>query len=307
MKLHYNIKDFKFKNPVVTIGAFDGVHLGHKKIIETVIAEAKAIHGESVIVTFFPHPRTVINPENKNIRLITSQKEKFFLMQELGVDHLVILPFTKEFSQIPYNKFIEDYIIKFVHAKVLVVGYDHQFGRQREGDFDNLKALANNLNFEVKQIPALDVQEYAVSSTRVRDALFIGDVKQANSYLGHDYFILGKIVKGNRIGNTIGFPTANVNFDEELKLLPANGVYAVLVKYKNQIFKGMLNIGIRPTIGTVNKTIEVNIFDFAEDIYKKEICVFFKERIRDEVKFSGIDTLVSQLYKDKELCLKILE
>lgn len=307
MKLHYKIKDFKFKNAVVTIGAFDGVHLGHKKIIETVVAEAKAIHGESVVVTFFPHPRTVLNPEDQNIQLITSQKEKFLLMQELGVDHLVVLPFTKEFAQLPYNQFIEEYILKHVHAKVLIIGYDHQFGKQREGDFSSLKALAEERNFTVKQISALGVQNLSVSSTRIREALFAGDIVLANKYLGHDYFISGKIVKGNRIGNTIGFPTANVNYDDALKLLPSNGVYAVTVKYKDRYFKGMLNIGVRPTIGAANKTIEVNIFDFSEDIYKKEICVYFKARIRDEVKFSGLDELISQLHKDKEQCLKILE
>lgn len=307
MKLHYKIKDFNFKNPVVTIGAFDGVHLGHKKIIETVVAEAKAIGGESVIVSFFPHPRTVLNPHDKNIRLITSQKEKFILLQDLGVDHLVVLPFTPDFSQLPYNRFIEEYIVQCIHAHVLIIGYDHQFGKQREGDFANLKALASELHFHVKQIPALDVQDHAVSSTRIRKALFAGDMQLANKCLGHDYFIAGKVVKGNRIGNTIGFPTANINYDDDFKLLPANGVYAVMVKHKDQLYQGMLNIGIRPTIGTVNKTIEVHIFDFDQDIYKQEICVYFKARIRDEVKFSGLDALISQLNKDKEQCIQILK
>ncbi|MEI7594337.1 MAG: bifunctional riboflavin kinase/FAD synthetase [Bacteroidota bacterium] len=307
MKLHYNIsKKFNFKNPVVTVGAFDGVHLGHKKIASTLVEKAKEINGESVIISFFPHPRTVLNPNSKSIQLITSQKEKFFMLQNLGIDHLVILPFTNEFSQISYKQFVEDYICKLFKTHTLVIGYDHQFGKEREGNYEQLLVLSKELKFNVEQIPALDMQNIAVSSTKVREALNEGNVTLAKQYLGHEYFIVGKIIKGNRIGNTIGYPTANVNFDEKLKLLPANGVYAVLVKYKDQLLKGMLNVGIRPTIGESEKTIEVNIFDFSEEIYKKEICVFFVERMRDELKFSGLEELTQHLHKDKELCLKIL-
>ena len=308
MKLHYNIKDeFAFRNPIVTVGAFDGVHLGHKKIISTLVNTAKEVNGESVIISFFPHPRAVLNNSSKNIQLITSQKEKFFLLQNLGIDHLIILPFTHEFSQISYRQFVKEYIHDLIKTHTLVIGYDHQFGKEREGNFEQLKILSAELNFNVQQIPALDMQNIAISSTKVREALNGGDVSLAKKYLGHEYFIVGKIVKGNRIGNKIGYPTANVHFDEKLKLLPANGVYAVFVQYNNQMLKGMLNVGVRPTIGESEKTIEVNIFDFSEEIYKKEICVFFIERLRDELKFSSLDELTLQLHKDKEVCLKLLQ
>jgi riboflavin kinase/FMN adenylyltransferase len=242
-------------NAVLTIGTFDGVHLGHQKIIERLKAEAKKVNGETVLFTFFPHPRMVIDPTNHGLKLIQTQAEKIENLERLGLDHLIIFPFTKSFSNLTADEFVKDYLVNKLNVKTIVVGYDHQFGKNREGTLKHLQKLSETLPFKVIEIPAHEVDEINVSSTKIRKAIEIGDVQTANSYLNEPFEISGKIVKGNQIGRTIGFPTANIEIGDELKIIPAIGVYAVEIVLEDQrILQGMMNIGIRPTVTAVSYT-----------------------------------------------------
>jgi len=307
LKIIKEIKDIDLKNPVVTIGTFDGVHEGHKEIIGNLKKSAKEINGETVVVTFEPHPRTVLYISGKPIYLLNSYNEKLGLLEKSGIDNLVIINFTSEFSKINYKDFIKEIIIEKIKAKKLIIGYDHHFGYNREGNFDYLNELSKQFNFEVEKIQPHLVNYKPVSSSKIREMLAEGRITYANEFLGYDYMISGKVVEGNKIGREIGFPTANIQVDEPNKLVPADGVYAVRVSVENKIYKGMLNIGMRPTLNFNSRTIEVNIFDFNEDIYGKDIRVFFKERIRNEMKFLNIDSLKEQINKDKFKCLEILK
>lgn len=296
----------KIKNPVATIGTFDGVHTGHQAIIDQLNKEAELIGGESLVITFYTHPRQVVFSNDNSLRLISSFKEKFILLQNYGVKNLLLLPFTREMAEMPAPDFVKNILVEKVGIKKMIVGYDHRFGKNREGNFALLKKLGPQYHFDTIEIPEKDINNVTISSTRIRQALQIGDVTKAIEYLGHDYFITGKIVKGNQVGNEIGFPTANVHFNESLKLLPADGVYAVLVDYKGKTHQGMLYIGRRPTLDLNNKTIEVNIFDFNETIYKEEICVRFKKWIRGEKKFKDLEELKQNLEVDRREAKKIL-
>lgn len=307
MQIHYGLDNFEAKRPVVTIGTFDGVHLGHREVIAELKRIAHNTGGESVVFTFFPHPRMVVTPNEDIIRLLTTQEEKCLLLDELLLDHMVIYPFTREFASLSYTEFVKNILVDQMHICKLVTGYDHKFGHDRQGDFHALKILGDFHGFEVEQLDPLLVENVAVSSTKIRQALETGDVQKASHYLGYPYLLKGKVVEGRRLGREIGFPTANILPDDQHKLIPTDGVYAVLVNVGGVPYKGMLNVGSRPTVNTNvdHRSIEVHIFDFSADIYQCDISVSFVERIRDEVKFGSLDQLKEQLALDKTRTLSI--
>lgn len=307
MKVYYDIHQFSgVKNPVVTIGTFDGVHIGHQKIIEKMRSVASEINGETVLLTFHPHPRLVIHPDSKNLKFINTQKRKINLLELAGIDHLIIIPFTREFSKLTSSQFIKDYVVDKIKTRKLIIGYDHHFGKNRLGDFSILYDLGKEYGFEVDKICAQDVENIAVSSTKIRKALNEGKVELANRLLGYEYSITGTVVGGKKIGRTIDFPTANIEIDDEYKLITANGVYASRIEYEGNIYGGMSNIGVRPTVNHSDLTIEVHIFDFNEELYGKTITIYFVDRIRDEIKFDDLNGLKSQLIKDEEVVKKLL-
>jgi riboflavin kinase/FMN adenylyltransferase len=301
VKIYHGLEEFKSaKNPVVTVGTFDGVHLGHSKIFERMTVLAKSCDGETVVITFDPHPRFVVHHDSKNLKFINTRERKYELIENNGIDHLIIIPFTKEFSNTHADTFIEDILVKKIGVHELVVGYDHHFGKNREGSFDALEDLAEKFNFGLEQISARDIDDIAISSTKIRNALKEGDISFANELLGYEYSITGTVVSGNKIGRKIGFPTANIEIEDEYKLIMAIGVYACRVQWKGKTYQGMGNIGYRPTINNSDLTIEVNIFEFDEEIYGETITIFFVDRIRNEVKFENLEALKAQLAKDQK-------
>jgi riboflavin kinase/FMN adenylyltransferase len=290
-----------FKNAVLTIGTFDGVHTGHQKVIAQMKKEAGEIEGETVIITFDPHPRTVINAA-AGIRLINTTEEKTTLLAEKGIDHLVIVPFTEAFASLSAEDYISQFLIDRFHPHTLIIGYDHHFGKDRTGNYDLLKKEAATHQYVLKEIPAHVLDSISVSSTRIRQAISAGDMETANHLLGYTFFFSGTVVEGNKLGRTIGYPTANLQPASNDKLLPGDGVYAVDVLTGDEpalLLKGMMNIGYRPTVDGTKKMIEVNIFDFDRSIYGKTLKVFVKRHLRDEQKFSGLDELKAQLAEDK--------
>ena len=308
MKIWTDIIDFTIKNPVVTIGIFDGVHQGHRYLLEQLKIVADKVNGESVAVTLWPHPRVVLNKDTENLRYLTSIEEKILLLGETQLDHLIIVPFTKEFSELESCEFVKTFLVDRIRMKHLVVGYNHKFGKNREGDFESLKECADQYNFTIERMPPKVIEGVKLSSSLIRELLNSDDLSQANYYLGYDYLLQGKVVGGNRIGRKIGFPTANVSPDDPHKLIPRDGVYAVQVSIGGSIYDGMLNVGYRPTIesGMPIKTIEVNLFDFKGDIYNSNVTLYFRKRIRNEKKFDGIEQLREQLVKDKSEAQNIL-
>lgn len=307
MKIYHNILDFKPVNKaIVTVGTFDGIHLGHLAILQKMVDEAHQIGGETVVVTFYPHPRQVLHIDSANLKLITNQEKKIERFQEIGIDNLIIIKFTKEFSHTSSEDFIRNYIVEKIKPFKLVVGYDHHFGKDRAGNYKLLYDLGQQFNFEVERVDLQDVENIAVSSTKIRTALVAGDVKKANRLLGYDYSICGKVVHGNEIGRTIGFPTANIATPHEYRLIAVSGVFACKVEWNGQHFDGMGNIGYRPTISDGHLTVEVHIFDFDRFIYDEEICISFIDRIRSEVKFESLEALRQQLLSDKEQVKQIL-
>lgn len=300
MKVFTDIKDCRIKRPVLTLGSFDGVHLGHLKVISRLNEIAKETGGESVILTFSPHPRQVLYPKENNIKLLNTMDEKIALLEKAGVDNIIFYPFTKEFSKLSYTEFVKDILIGQLGMKFLVVGYDHRFGSNREGDFTQLNELSKDFDFAIEKEEAFNLKDVNISSTKIRNALSIGDVELVRSFLGYDYSLTGKVVHGQKLGRKIGFPTANILIDNNDKLIPATGVYAVNIKIDGEMFSGMLNMGMRPTVSCNGDfSIEVNIFDFNRDIYDKNIKVSFIGRIRGERKFDGVEELKTQLSKDK--------
>lgn len=293
---------------MVTIGTFDGVHLGHREVISELKRISVLSGGDSVVFTFEPHPRIVISPQEDSLRLLSTKDEKIKLMEEIGVDHLVIYPFTIEFSKLSYSEFVTNILVGKMNISSLVVGYDHRFGQGRKGSFNSLELLSKALQFKVEQQSQLQVDHEVVSSTKIRSALEVGDISKANQYLGYRYMMSGKVIEGKQLGRTIGFPTANIeNFDRH-KLVPADGVYAVFVETGGESYRGMLNIGFRPTVNynVDHKSIEVHIFDFDNDIYNSDITIYFVAKIRDEQKYSDIEELREQLTKDRIIALDIL-
>jgi riboflavin kinase/FMN adenylyltransferase len=308
VQVHYNLSDFpNLSFPVVTTGTFDGVHLGHQTIIARLKELSLKFDGQSVVITYHPHPRMVLQPNNTELEFLNTLPEKIARLEQLGVDHLLIIPFDSTFALLTSEDFIRNILVNIVHTRKLVIGYDHHFGKNREGSFDHLVEYGPKYGFDVEEIPAQDIDQVAVSSTKIREALRKGDIQAANRYLGYAYPFNGKVMKGRQLGRKIEFPTANLEIVPNRKLIPANGVYAVNVIVENAIYNGMMNIGFRPTVSDEKvRTIEVHIFDFDNDIYGKEIKVRMITRIRDEIRFNGIDELREQLKKDKLEALKNL-
>lgn len=329
MKVYFSTETIPaFKKAVVTIGTFDGVHTGHKSILEQLKREAARIGGETVIITFHPHPRKVIVSGQPAIHLINTIDEKIELLHKNGIDHLVVVPFTDDFSQQSPEAYIEKFLVEKFHPHTVIIGYDHRFGRNRLGDYKLLEEYSTRLGFNLMEIPAHVINDNTVSSTRIREAVLHGNTDVANTLLGYDFFFEGTVVDGNKLGRTLGYPTANLRIENLEKLIPGNGIYAVELEIRNRKedpkvsserpdvyaptliehprLKGMMSIGIRPTIGGTDRVIEVNIFDFNEDIYGATLRVYIKKYLRSEVKFNGLDALVEQLGKDKEDTLKVL-
>lgn len=307
MKIHQHLHTLPvFHNPVVTVGTFDGVHLGHQKIISRLKEIAARCQGESVVVTFDNHPRLVLHPDDDTIRLININQRKFERLAAAGIDHLVVLPFTPEFARTPWDEFIRHTIAETLKTKVLVVGYDHRFGNNREGSREKLLRLALEYHFSVEEVDELLVDGLEVSSTRIRKALNAGGITEANRLLGYEYSITGRVVRGNRIGHQIGFPTANIQTDDRYKLIAANGVYASRVEWNGQLYGGMSNIGIRPTINDNKFAVEVNIFDFNEEIYDECLTVYFVGRLRDEIRFASLGDLKQQIADDENKIRQML-
>ena len=300
MMVHQDIEHLPaFKNAVVTIGTFDGVHLGHQQIISQLKEEAARIGGETVIITFHPHPRKIVHTEKKKIELINTIDERIELLTGMQIDRLVIVPFTQDFSELAPRDYVEKFLIERFKPAIVIIGYDHRFGKDRQGDYKLLEEYNAKHLFELQEIPGHLINDSTVSSTLIREFLKDGNVEKANELLGYAFFFEGVVAHGDKRGRTIGFPTANIELNNDEKIVPGNGVYAVNVKVRNREYKGMMNIGVRPTVDGTRRTIEVNIFDFDEDIYGEAIRVSLKKFIRPEQKFSGLDALVAQLHKDK--------
>ena len=307
MKVYKHLSEFNpIKNAVVTTGTFDGVHIGHQKIIHRVKEIAHQIAGESVIITFHPHPRLVLFPEDNHLKMLNTLPEKIQLLAASGIDHLIIIPFTKEFSRLSSVDFIQQILVDQIGTKKLVIGYDHHFGKNREGSFEHLKHYGPSYGFEVEEIPKQDINDVGVSSTKIRTALAQHHIEIANQYLGYPYAMEGIVVKGDQIGRSIGFPTANIQIQESHKLIPADGIYAVHIQWQSQTYKGMLYIGDRPTVQGSKKVIEVNIFDFDQEIYDEQIQVKLIQYIRGDQKFESLDALKLSIQQDEINCRKAL-
>jgi len=307
MKIYHQLADFHPpRYSVVTSGTFDGVHLGHQKILGRLKELAEHKQGETVLLTYWPHPRLILQPEDNNLRLLTTLTEKVKLLEELGVDHLIILPFTKELSQMSSEEFIREILVEKVQTKTLVIGYDHKFGKNREGSFEYLKSHSHLFGFDMEEISRQDVDDLAVSSTKIRTALAQGDISTASKYLGRPYFLSGQVVKGQQIGRSIGFPTANIQVVDKYKLLPRDGAYAVYAEVGAIRYKAILNIGDRPTVDGKKKTIEAHLIDFDGDVYGQELSINFQEFLREEERFENLDALKNQLLIDRERAIFIL-
>jgi riboflavin kinase / FMN adenylyltransferase len=308
MKIYHNLDDFTpLPYAVVTSGTFDGVHLGHQKILNRLKEVAAKHNGETVVITFWPHPRFVLNPADTTLKLLNTFEERVELIKEEGIHHLLRIPFTKEFSNISSSDFIQKILVQKIGTKKLVIGYDHHFGKNREGSFEELKSNGPRLGFEVEEIPRQEVDSIGISSTKIRTALESSDVETAKSLLGRPFSITGRVVQGEKLGRMLGFPTANLDLDSHYKLIPAEGIYAVTIKYEGNLFKGMLYIGQRPTVGGVHQTIEVNLFDFNKSIYGETLSVQFIANIRQDIKFNDLEALKKQLVLDKQSALSFLQ
>lgn len=305
MKVYHSTEQMPaFRKAVVTIGTFDGVHIGHQQILTQLKQEAARIQGETVIITFHPHPRKVVAAGQTPVFLINTIEEKIELLERNGIDNLVIVPFTEDFARQTPEEYCEHFLIEKFHPHTVIIGYDHRFGQARKGDYKLLELYSEKLGFELKEIPAHVINESTVSSTRIREAILNGNIELAKSLLGYDFFFEGKVVEGNKLGRTLGYPTANLQVGIEEKLVPGNGVYAVTVALPDGTQKnGMMNIGVRPTVDGKKRMIEVNIFDFDKDIYGITLRVYVKKYLRGEQKFDGLDALKQQLTIDKEQSL----
>ena len=306
MRIYHSIEDFPSDvNTIVTIGTFDGVHKGHQIIINRINEIAKKQALESVVLTFDPHPRHVIYPDDQELRLIHTLEEKIEALSKTGVQNLVLHKFTKEFSRTESVNFIRDFLVTKLNMKYMVVGFDHHFGKNRQGTFDNLIELSDVYGFKIEKIKPQNIGEVTISSTKIRNAILEGDCKKANTYLSANFSITGKVVQGNKIGSSIGYPTANIEIENQWKILPKNGVYAVKILLKNQQYFGMLNLGNRPSISDDSFAIEVHLFDFNATIYNEELKIEFIQRIRDEKHFLDLEKLKSQLKIDEINCKQI--
>ncbi len=307
MKIYYSIEDFRRLNfAVVTSGTFDGVHIGHQKIITRLNEIAEKHGGESVVITYWPHPRLVLYPDDRDLRLLNTFEEKADLLRKHGVQHLLRLPFTKEFASISSLDFIRNILVNGIGTRKLVIGYDHRFGKNREGSFEELSLNGPQFGFEVEEIPRQDIDQLAISSTAIRQNLYEGEVERAAELLGRPYSITGQVVQGEKLGRVLGFPTANIDPDSRNKLIPAEGIYAVTVEHLSSVYTGMLYIGKRPTLGGTVQSIEVNIFDFNQMIYGETLTVHFIRQIRKDMQFSDLEALKKQMDLDRQAALQIL-
>jgi len=307
MKIYNDINEFQeINNAVVTIGLFDGVHLGHVKILDRLKKIAQNEQGETLAITFNPHPRLVLNKENAQIKLLNSLPEKIKLLEKNGLNHLLIIPFTEKFAELSPDEFIGRILIEKIHPSHVVVGYNHTFGKNAGGDFIDLRNFAIEKKFKVEEVAAQKLGKTSISSSKIRLLLEKGEIEEANAMLGYPYFISGKVVRGKQLGKRLGFPTANIEPEDKNKLIPAKGVYACHVERQGKIYKGMANIGNRPTVNGSSLTIEANIFDFDDDIYNETINIHLIARIRDEKKFDNLDLLKKQLSEDRERISKML-
>jgi len=308
MRIYHHIDEFTpLSNAVVTIGTFDGVHVGHRKIISQIKELAEKTGGETVVLTFFPHPRMILHPEDESIKLINTIPEKAGLLEELGVAHLIITPFSRDFSNQSPEQYIRDVLVERIGTKKIVIGYDHRFGKDRQGGLEDLLRLGPVYGFDVIEIPEQDINEVAISSTQVRTALLTGDIARANTFLGYPFFVTGTVIRGDQLGRTLGYPTANIAIDERYKLIPSDGIYAVKVRIAGVDHKGMAYIGTRPTVNGLTRNIEVNVFDFNGDIYNQRIRMEFLDFVREDIRFSSLEELKEQLAKDKVVVLGLLE
>ena len=309
MIIHKGYENVSFTNPVVTTGIFDGVHSGHRALLDHLVSRTHEVGGESVVITFEPHPRLVLEKGTENFFFLSTLDEKKVMMEKAGVDHLVIIRFTKQFSRIKACDFIQDILIDKLGTKYLIVGHDHHLGYSGEGSYDTVVKCATSLKFKVEKIKGFRKDGVVISSSRIREALLKGQVEKANRWLGYDYSIRGIVIKGRKIGREIGFPTANIQPSDKYKLIPYDGAYAVDIRFDNRKYPGMLSIGKNPTVNQSagSRSVEVNIFNFKSDIYGKEIEILIRYRLRDEIKFDNTDQLVRQMGKDKALALKLLK
>ena len=309
MVIHEGYENLNLIAPVATLGIFDGVHRGHMALLDCLVSRARETRGESVVITFSPHPRLVLEQNNINLSFLTTMEEKKVLLKNANIDHLIIIEFTIEFSKIPACDFVKDILVEKIGTKHLIIGYDHHFGRKGEGDFNTIKQCSEELDFIVEQVQGYQTEEGAISSSLIREALLRGRVDEANKWLGYNYSVTGTVIEGRKIGRTIGFPTANIKPDSQYKLIPGNGVYAIEVQLNDNLYPGMLSIGSNPTVNTDNRfrSIEVHILNFDKDIYGEKISVIFRKKLRDEKKFDNLEQLTAQMGRDKLDTLRLLK
>jgi riboflavin kinase/FMN adenylyltransferase len=308
MIIHEGFENLNLIAPVATLGIFDGVHRGHLALLDSLVSRAKEEKGESVVITFSPHPRLVLEQNNANLSFLTTMEEKTVLLEKAHVDHLIIVEFTNEFSKIPACDFIKDILVEKIGTKHLIIGYNHHFGRRGEGNFNTIKQCSEDLGFRVEQVQGYHTEEGAISSSSIREALLKGKLDEANRWLGYSYSVSGTVIEGRKIGRIIGFPTANIKPDSQYKLIPSNGVHAVMVQLDKEVYPGMLSIGSNPTVNedTSFRSIEVHILNFDKDIYGRKISVIFRKRLRDEIKFDNLEQLTAQMVHDKQDTLRFL-
>ena len=310
MKVHYDIENLPvFRNAVITIGTFDGVHMGHRQIIDKLKTQAAAINGESVIITFHPHPRKIVSSTILGIRLINTLEEKIELLRQLGINHVVVVPFTEAFANQPAEEYVQKFLVEKFHPSTIIIGHDHRFGKERAGNYLLLEQMAPKFNYQLQEITKQVLDQIAISSTTIRQSVLDGKIETANKLLGYEFFFSGLVVHGNKLGRQLGYPTANLKVENEEKIIPGNGIYAVYAEVVNNeplLLKGMMSIGFRPTVDGKQRVIEVNLFDFAENIYDKHLKVYVKKYLREEVKFDGLEALAKQIDQDKVDSLKIL-
>jgi len=306
MRIFDNLKSYSSKKEsILTIGTFDGVHIGHNKILKRLIQDSKKNNLSSLVMTFFPHPRMILNKSHE-IKMIDTIDEKINLLEKTGLDNLIIHPFDNNFSKIRAKEFVEEILVKKLKIKEIIIGYDHKFGKDREASVEDLKKFGQDYMFNVKEIPAEEIDSIAISSTKIRDAILNGEIEKCNKFLGRNFILTGKVVYGEGLGKKIDFPTANIEIKETYKIIPKNGVYLVKTKINSNTYFGMMNIGIRPTVGGRNKSLEIHFFNFKDNIYGKNVSIEIIKKIRDEEKFSSIDQLKIQLKKDEQFCLKLI-
>jgi riboflavin kinase / FMN adenylyltransferase len=308
MIIHEGYENLFLKTPVVTLGIFDGVHLGHQALLDNLVRRAKEENGESVAITFFPHPRLVLDQNQRKLSFLTTMEEKIVLLEKSKIDHLVIIAFDKRFSNIKACDFIREILLEKIGTRHLLIGFNHHFGKNAEGDSETIRKCAESLDFKVEKIEGFHTDNGPISSSLIREALLTGRLDMANKWLGYPYPVTGTVKEGRQIGRSIGFPTANIKPDNEYKLIPCDGVYAVEVKFDGKIYTGMLSIGSNPTVNSDsrNRSIEVHILNFNEDIYGRTVSLIFRKRLRDEIKFENLAQLTEQLKLDKQQVMQLL-